>query len=67
VRRLVVVAFLSGHRLLELPESRAELLAETRQPLGPEDDEHDHEDQDYFERADLREHGLQASKWMHLG
>src|SRR3954454_12363217 len=49
----VVVAALAADRLLELTHSGAELLAQTGQPLGPENEEHDHQHDDQLHGTDV--------------
>src|SRR3954454_18666528 len=48
------VLVLARHGVLELTHPRSERTAETREPLGPKDHEHDDEDDDQLEWADVR-------------
>src|SRR5919201_1839690 len=50
---LVAVLVLAGQRVLELAHARAELAPEPGQALGPEDDEHDEQDDPQLEGADV--------------
>src|SRR3954447_2855468 len=50
---VVVIAALAADRLLELAHSGAELLAQAGQPLGAENEEHDHQNDDQLHGTDV--------------
>src|SRR5512134_2843390 len=51
---VVVVVLVGRERVLELADPPAHRAAQLRQPLRPEDDQGDDQDDDYLERADVR-------------
>src|SRR3954447_1632305 len=52
----LVVAVLARDRVLELAHAVAELLAQPRQALGAEDEQHDHQHDDQLSGSDAVEH-----------
>src|SRR5690349_7158901 len=57
---VVVVAALAADRILALAHSGAELLAQAGPPLGAEDEEHDHQNDDQLHGTDV---GHRSSPW----
>src|SRR3954467_6023409 len=55
-RLVLVVLALAGQRVLELAHPRSEGTAQAGQPLGPEDDEHDQQDDRELWDSDAVEH-----------
>src|SRR5262249_17792593 len=58
---VVVVLVLATDRVLELAHPRTELLAQAGQALGPEDQEHDHQNDDQLHGSDVGHRSLPRS------